>query len=274
MPTPSRERFTITKRPSFEGFKLEEYKDEDNSDFFKVVSPSPSISKRVKTTEILVVAYNPYPIRLTIPVSANTQVREIRHQVSKHLENVNENNIKLTHRSRMLQDDNTIKEMNIVHHDVIDVIVTQEESQTRLAPAEILPKLTTIGYKTKPTMVELARMSIDELKRVKNFTIENEHGKIVFEGETNVLNLDIDKIVKINRGEATLYDDESEILKPKVGEGLNKPATFFLKNCKPKKETPAELFIERLKKLSENNGSEFISWDLQSNEWVFRIKHL
>mmetsp|Transcript_9806 Transcript_9806/g.9729 ORF Transcript_9806/g.9729 Transcript_9806/m.9729 type:complete len:747 (+) Transcript_9806:3-2243(+) len=272
---PSKERFIITKRPSFEGVKLEEYHDEDNTKYFKVVSPTPSTVRRTKTTEILVVAYNPFPIRMTIPVTSKTSIKEIRYQVAKHLEGIEESRIQLVFKSKILQDHDTVKFLNMVHHDVIDVIVTQDpqESKQKLAPAEQLPKLTKSNYSTKPSIIELARMTCDELKRVKNFTIENEFGKVVFEGETNVIGLDLDKLVTIKQSEVTVYPDDSDENKPKIGEGLNKPAIVHLFNCTTKKEMPTDIFIQKLKKSAEKDGSEFVSWDANSKVWVFKVKH-
>ncbi|CAG9310134.1 unnamed protein product [Blepharisma stoltei] len=272
---PSKERFIITKRPSFEGVKLEEYHDEDNTKYFKVVSPTPSTVRHVNTTEILVVAYNPFPIRMTIPVASKTSIKEIRYQVSKHLEGIEESRIQLVFKSKILQDSDTVKSLSMVHHDVIDVIVTQDpqDSKQKLAPAEQLPKLTKNNYSTKPSIIELARMTSDELKRIKNFTVENEYGKIVFEGETSVIGLDLDKLVDIKQSEVTVYPDDSDENKPKIGEGLNKPATVYLFNCMTKKEVPDNIFVQKLKKLGERDGSEFVSWDSNSKIWVFKVKH-
>ncbi|CAG9323544.1 unnamed protein product [Blepharisma stoltei] len=47
-------------------------------------------------------------------------------------------------------------------------------------------------------MVKLSRMTAEELKSEKNFTIENKFEKIVFDGETNVTSLNLDEIVKID----------------------------------------------------------------------------
>lgn len=61
-------------------------------------------------------------------------------------------------------------------------------------------------------------MSLEELKKVRDFTIENEHGSIMFEGETDLTNVDLGKDISIVRGSAEVYNDEdSTTIKPPVG---------------------------------------------------------
>ena len=66
-----------------------------------------------------------------------------------------------------------------------------------VAPPEVLPQLKRPGYETEPSMEALAKMSMEELEHVENFTIKNKHAKIVFEGKTDLRNLDLDQIVNI-----------------------------------------------------------------------------
>jgi len=66
--------------------------------------------------------------------------------------------------------------------------------------------------------------------RVNNFTIGNQHGKIIFKGLTDVSGIDISKIVEINNGSVQLYKSHP---KPEKGKELNKPALIHLYNCNP-----------------------------------------
>ena len=66
-----------------------------------------------------------------------------------------------------------------------------------VAPPEVLPQLKRTGYETEPSMEALSKMSIQELENVENFTIKNKHAKIIFEGKTDLRNLDLDQIVNI-----------------------------------------------------------------------------
>lgn len=79
-------------------------------------------------------------------------------------------------------------------------------------------------------------MSIDELKHVKDFSIENEHGKIEFLGETDLTEVDLAQSVDIGKLYAEVYDDEnSQIEKPPEGQKLNKVSVITLKNVQPGK---------------------------------------
>jgi hypothetical protein len=47
-----------------------------------------------------------------------------------------------------------------------------------LAPKERLPRPPKAGYKTTPDINDLARMTLGQLQHVKDFTVDNEFGKI------------------------------------------------------------------------------------------------
>lgn len=70
--------------------------------------------------------------------------------------------------------------------------------------------------------------------------------------------------------------------KPAIGQGLNKPAEVTLLNVKymDKKSgqyhldgPEVERFEKRLKKKTEEQGAEFISYNGPKGEWKFRVKH-
>lgn len=46
----------------------------------------------------------------------------------------------------------------------------------------MVPRPPKLGYKITPSFEELLEMTLEELKTVKNFTIENQFGKIYFPG--------------------------------------------------------------------------------------------
>ncbi|CAG9323542.1 unnamed protein product [Blepharisma stoltei] len=265
-----KERYVITKKSSFEKLRLEEYEGEDNSKYFKAVSSSSDSPKRVKTTEIIATTYNPYPIRMAITVISTTTIQEIKYKVFKKLEWVEMSRIQLTFKSKILQDSDTIKSLSMIHHDAIDVIVTQEpqEPKETFAPVDLLPKLKRPEYFTTPSMIEIARMTTEEIKSIKNFTIENKFGKIVFDGETNMTGLNLDEIVEIQQNEINVYPNDQD--KPKIGEGLNKPATIYLFNCVAKKNKTDNEFRKKLKGIAD---IEFVNWDRISKIWVFKVKH-
>ena len=76
-------------------------------------------------------------------------------------------------------------------------------------------------------------MTLDELENVEIFSIYNEHGRIDFEGLTNLTNLNLDQIVSIGEKSITVYQNGDLDFKPAIGQGLNKPAVLRLYNCFP-----------------------------------------
>lgn len=128
----------------------------------------------------------------------------------------------------------------------------------KYADPKLLPTVTRPGYRTVPNVVQLNRMTEDELHGIKDFEVANEHGKIVFEGTTDVAGLDLDSIVSINSGEVVVYPEGMR--KPETGQGLNKPAMVTLYKCFPKKkEEGTEKFERRLQKAAEKQNVCFLS---------------
>jgi ribosomal protein L24 len=106
------------------------------------------------------------------------------------------------------------------------------------------------------------------------------YGSVKFLGETDVRRLDLESIVQFNKCEVVVYMDKSK--KPAVGQGLNKPAEVTLSNvkCVDKKtgqqcldRSDVEKFEKRLKKKTEEQGAEFISYQSLKGEWKFQVKH-
>ena len=267
------EPFSYTKRNSFSNLKLVPYRTESNKEYFRAntVTPTPS---QEPTFEISLRAFDPEPIRFVVPVQKTTPVSWIKSQVLIHIQGIQSERTQLIHKSRILQESLTVGQAGILPEDEISVIVLNSlprEQTYDFAPEEAIPKLTKEGYKIKPSLVELARFKLEDLKRVKDFTIYNQHGKIVFEGETDLEGLNLDEVVEIAQNSVELYSDESK--KPPVGQGLNKPAIVHLYNCKYKKPIPSEIFKQKLKEVCEKNDTEFIDWNSETLEWVFRVKN-
>ncbi|KMT15924.1 hypothetical protein BVRB_3g051110 [Beta vulgaris subsp. vulgaris] len=140
------------------------------------------------------------------------------------------------------------------------------------------PILRSSDYYTEPSLKELAEL--EEINpgycsKIRDFTVGRVgFGSVKFLGDTDVRGLDLVEIVKFNRNEVVVYEDESS--KPVVGEGLNKPAvvTLFLKFgtvgfdrykfCR---------VVDRLRASGDRQGAEFISYDPLNGEWKFMVQH-
>lgn len=148
----------------------------------------------------------------------------------------------------------------------------------------LMPKLWHSDYYMEPTIQELAVKESAEPAyccRVKDFVVGRRgYGSVKFFGETDVRCLDLESIIQFNKCEILVYMDESK--KPPVGQGLNKSAEISLLNvkCKDKKtgqeflEGPeVENFEKRLKRKTEEQSADFISYNATKGEWKFQVKH-
>ena len=148
------------------------------------------------------------------------------------------------------------------------------KSQTDQEPGE---------YYMSPSMQELRDMSREQLKKVSPFTVGRVGiGKIEF-SEVNLNTVPLDdvmgQIVKLNIRSATVY--ETGVNTPPEGKGLNVPSTITLENSWPRSnagrlpvhERKGPRYDKHIERLKRVGGTEFISYDPESGEWVFRVQH-
>uniref|UniRef100_A0A6B2KWK9 Peptidase S59 domain-containing protein n=1 Tax=Arcella intermedia TaxID=1963864 RepID=A0A6B2KWK9_9EUKA len=132
---------------------------------------------------------------------------------------------------------------------------------------------------TIPPIEVLQKMDAESLRRVPAFGIgkldeitKQKVGEVRFHGETDVLGLDLDRIVFFKEKAVEVYPVDCE--KPPVGQNLNKPAQIFLYNCYPKSGDVGayeEFLRHKCKTLPEK--TEFVSYDPKNGEWVFIVEH-
>lgn len=141
-----------------------------------------------------------------------------------------------------------------------------------------LPTLLRPEYYTELGFDELVRRELMDpgyCSRVPDFTIGRYgYGSVKYIGETDVRGLDLDDIVTFRRHEIVVYEDESA--KPLVGHGLNKTAevTLVVRLGSPKVEDCGEEIIEdKLRRSTERQGAQFISFDPENGEWKFLVQH-
>jgi hypothetical protein len=142
-----------------------------------------------------------------------------------------------------------------------------------------VPKCTRNGVRTIPSMDILLKMTKEELMSVRDFTVvKDDVGKVTFPGTTDVIGLDIDRIVAFRDREIVVYPNESD--KPSIGEGLNKQAeiTFFKcwttdKITNRPTDDPVELeaFTKKLRRRCRKWGCQFKSYEL--GNWTFTLEN-
>mmetsp|Transcript_25840 Transcript_25840/g.42413 ORF Transcript_25840/g.42413 Transcript_25840/m.42413 type:complete len:541 (+) Transcript_25840:765-2387(+) len=146
------------------------------------------------------------------------------------------------------------------------------------------PKLTRDKYYSEPPLSILAEMNNEQLSRVPNFKVGMRgRGFIVWDGETDVRGVDLDKAVVFDEDKhaVDVYPDDpadNKMTKPPVGTKLNKPALVVLDNVFPKKKkdpTPEDMakWKERIRASTEKAGAEFIDFNGETGRWQLRVSH-
>ena len=144
----------------------------------------------------------------------------------------------------------------------------------------VVPKLTKPGYKVSPSLSTLEQMSEADLAAVSNFVVSRPgYGRIAWEGDVDVRNVDLDSVVVIEDREVSVYDEyETTGRKPPVGSKLNRPAIITLEHVFPKdgpsaNEETLKKFGRKVAKQTAKSGADFISYDSMQGIWTFRTHH-
>ncbi|EXJ64767.1 hypothetical protein A1O7_01105 [Cladophialophora yegresii CBS 114405] len=137
-------------------------------------------------------------------------------------------------------------------------------------------------YWMKPTRAELSKLPREKLSRFVGFEVGRKGcGKVVFNGPVDLTSIPLDdlyeKIVEIRLRSVTVYPDASS--KPPVGKGLNVPSTISIENSwprargQPSSATSGPIFDKHVNRLKKMNGTEFVSYDVATGVWTFRVPH-
>lgn len=170
-------------------------------------------------------------------------------------------------------------ELAIVHED------ESPENSRSLVPANHDQSDPVPGpYYTRPSREELRRMPREKLKKISGFEVGREGcGHVVFDEPVDLTTVDVDNIFDIiaviTIRSLTVYPQTDK--KPPVGMGLNVPSTITLENSWPRgrdRKTPTyeksgpkfNKHVERLRRVA---GTEFVKYDKDTGEWVFRVPH-
>ncbi|ETN43213.1 uncharacterized protein HMPREF1541_02372 [Cyphellophora europaea CBS 101466] len=138
-------------------------------------------------------------------------------------------------------------------------------------------------YWMKPTMVEIARMSRDQAANYKGLQVGRTGcGYVTFDGAVDLKSLPpqdelFDTIINIGVRSITVYPESST--KPPRGKGLNVPSTLRIENSwprargKPEALASGPAFDKHIKRLKNIHNTEFVSYDINTGVWVFKVQH-
>ena len=138
----------------------------------------------------------------------------------------------------------------------------------------MLPVCTRSNYKISPSLIQISRMTMNEIEKIENFSIENQFGKIMWPGKTNLIGMNLDLIVNISENSAEVYPDDlypNENKKPLKGSDLNKKARITLFNIENGQSR--ENFDEYLINMAKEQNCKHIEYDPKMKEWTFEVEH-
>ena len=163
--------------------------------------------------------------------------------------------------------------------------------------ASLVPVLTLPGHFMRPSPQELAQRSPAELARVSDFTVLRIGvASIRWLVPVDVRGIVLDDIIRFGKRSVAVYPNDEEAvnggtgapsalkpLKPPRGQGLNCPAEITYQNIFKVDSTtgvptrsPAAIaaFKHKLRRvLDGQDGAQFVSYDPEEGEWVFRVEH-
>jgi nuclear pore complex protein Nup98-Nup96 len=139
-------------------------------------------------------------------------------------------------------------------------------------------------YWMKPSRAEISKMPKEKLQNFRGFQVGRQGcGSVTFDGPVDLTAIPLDdlygKLIDIQLRSITVYPEAST--KPPQGKGLNVPATLRLENSWPRNRkanapssaTSGPLFEKHMKRLRGMTNTEFVSYDVQSGVWTFRVPH-
>ena len=134
----------------------------------------------------------------------------------------------------------------------------------------IKPILTQKGLKTNPEFSQISSMTMEQLSKLENFSIENEHCRVQFEDSVDLRGANLDDIFKLNFLNAEVY--RGETAKPMEGYGLNVPAVVsYLNLGVPKSEGEFKEFEKKCVKLVKERKAFFLDLNKDSDSLTFKV---
>ena len=131
------------------------------------------------------------------------------------------------------------------------------------------PVLTKVDYYTVPEYSQLRKMSLTDLERVKLTVGRQGFGKVEFENPVDLRSVNLDECIEFEKG--IVYVDRSKTCKGK----FSGPAIVTLKIDVPdqkKTKRSAEKIQEFIKQKTVDMSAEFISFDIETGIWKFRVQ--
>ena len=177
------------------------------------------------------------------------------------------------------EDENVADDPSAVQNTLQNSNKGGEKTALKVNKNEIPVISTKDGYSIEPSR-EVLRMLLEEkgetaLAQIKDFVVTRKNfGSVRWLEPVDVRGLEIDRVVRIERGVIYVYHEDSGVPSPPPGEGLKKRAEVTLYECRPKKEGEAARakFEDRILKQTRRMGGELQEYDVNTGVWRFTLQ--
>lgn len=166
--------------------------------------------------------------------------------------------------------------LTIPHFNRIDVVYswrkirqaepTISEKNAMMTTEAMIPYSSSQNYNTYPTYPELCRLTPHELSNLKNFRVSNEHGEVWFLEGLNVVGLDVDKLVHLQKMDIGIAS--KDLLADLYG--FDKSIRFTFRGVEFKGTSEKEYKTRVLRYLQRLDG-KLSFWDLDSKTFSFVV---
>lgn len=140
-----------------------------------------------------------------------------------------------------------------------------------------------IGIETPPahgsyyTNPSLSTLAASDSHIVPNLIVgRHGFGEIQFEQQVDLSGLSslddlLGKVVRFRRATCHVYREGYQ--SPPAGKGLNVPATVRIVGCWPRNRNEEKVVEDYIELLRMRPETEFVSYDLETGTWTFRVQH-
>ena len=158
--------------------------------------------------------------------------------------------------TQFLQDEETLINYHLSSNDYTLQAIITYITKKNIIPKNLVPKLDKPGYKCIPSISELENKSLEEIKKIKNFKIYNEYGEVEFKEEINLLGVNLNEEIIIEKNMI------------ETGDKLDYWSIFKIYEFIADEKSISNL----IEKLNQNNG-KFISYKNKILIWEYKAKN-
>jgi hypothetical protein len=167
--------------------------------------------------------------------------------------------------------------IDIPKHNDFEMVISEEvyEKEIDISRVSIHADVPLCSeFKTLPDQLQMGLLGQNELERIKDFTVYNSFGRLVFPGETDVAGVNLDEIIKLEPCLVSIYHG---VHIPPREQKLNKRVMIELYDVFPEAIENVDdysEFIRELRKRIQNSGedAEFLDYNVETGTLKFSVE--